>query len=78
MDHPAPWTASEGYDQCDPGYYIYDARGVILLADPEGVLTRETRDLIVELRNREHYTQHRANDEILDNLITAYYRDRAR
>ena len=50
-DHPTPWKAGEGYDQHDPGYYIADAKGLIVLADTEGTLTRETLDLIVRLRN---------------------------
>lgn len=55
MDHPAPWYSGEGYDQHDPGYYIYDSAGRIVVADTEGTLTLETLDLIVRLRNAELY-----------------------
>jgi phosphatidate phosphatase PAH1 len=49
--NPAPWYGVDGYDDCDPGYYIVDANNHIVIADTEGTLTKETRDLIVRLRN---------------------------
>ncbi len=76
MDNPTPWTTGENYDQCEPGYYIVDADGHLVLADTEGILTRETRDLIVALRNTADLCSTAATDAQRDLERASYYRNR--
>lgn len=79
--HPPPWTAHDGYDGCDPGFFITDSDGYIVLADTEGTLTRETLDLIVRLRNDLADSQRRIVElqsdrlRLDDLLVKAYQRD---
>ena len=51
-NHPTPWTLGTGYDQLDQGYYIADAKGLIVLAVYEGNgYEREAVELLVETAN---------------------------
>ena len=47
---PAPWTVADGYEQLEPGIYIVDADGVVVLTDTwdaDVVLDRELAERIV-------------------------------
>lgn len=51
---PTPWAVGLGYEQCDPGHYIHDASGLVVVADTEGTLDIETADMIVQAVNAAH------------------------
>jgi hypothetical protein len=52
VSNPTPWRYGKGYDQCDPGVYICDATGHIVVADTtENTLTEETAKRICDAVN---------------------------
>ncbi len=76
--NPAPWKAGEGYEQCSPGYYISDAKGLIVVADTEGTLSLSTLNLIVNMRNelerlRLRVMELQAERHRLDDLLVRAY-----
>ncbi len=81
MKYPTPWYGGEGYEQSDPGYYIYAANGLIVIGDVEGTLDIETRNLIIQAVNERARLQERMveiNSDRLrldDLLVKAYQRE---
>ncbi len=48
LSAPKPWALGEGYEQGDPGWYIYSLTNglVVLVLDDDAPLTRDEAELV--------------------------------
>lgn len=65
--NPTPWTVRSGYEQNDPGIYIADANGGVVLTgdDSDCPLTKALAERIVAAVNRERDHSSAPTDPLL-------------